>query len=136
MNDPKCQLIVKASLKIKALRLFEGTTVEIVDGLRGLGSVLGNEKAYENFNLTTAGEYSNLKTLGQVAKISPQNAYACITTGFQQKLNFVSRTTPNSRNILDSEANIQPHVLPSFFDSPVSQNARRLVFATNQGGQT
>ena len=46
------------------------------------------------------------------------------------KLSFVSRTTPNSRIIFtDAEANIQWHVLPSFFDSAVYQFA-----ATREGG--
>ena len=66
--------------------MFEGTAVEIVDGCRVLGSVRRNEIAYETFKLTTAGEYANLmKKLEQVAKTSPQNAYACLTRGLQQK---------------------------------------------------
>ena len=38
------QLRVKEASKIKALRLFEGTAVDIVDGCRDPGSVIGNEK--------------------------------------------------------------------------------------------
>ena len=36
---PKSQIIVKEASKIKALRLFEGTAVEYVDGFRVLGSL-------------------------------------------------------------------------------------------------
>ena len=74
--------------------MIEGTAVEIVDGYRVLGPVRGNEIAYETFKLTTAGEYANLlKKLEQVAKTSPQNAYACLTRGLQQKLCFLSKIT-------------------------------------------
>ena len=50
VNAPKCQLIVKEASMIKTLRLFEGRAVGIVDGCCVLGSVIGNEKAYEPFN--------------------------------------------------------------------------------------
>ena len=58
-NAPKCQLIVKEASEIKALSLIEGTAVEIVDDCRVLGSVIGNEKADGNLNVTTAGNYSH-----------------------------------------------------------------------------
>ena len=128
VNAPKCH----------APRLFEGTAVEIVDGCRVLGSLIGNEKAYKTFKVNTAGKYANLlKNLGLVAKTSHQNAYAFfLTRGGQQKLICVSWTAPNSRNIFrDEEAKIQTHILPSFFDSPVSQSARRLYsLPTREGG--
>ena len=70
---PEVQLIVKEISEIKRLKLFEGTPVEIVDGCRVLGSIRGNEKAYETFKLTTAGKYANLlKKLGKVTKTCPQ----------------------------------------------------------------
>ena len=40
VNAPKYQLIVKETSKIKALMLFEGTAVEIVDGCRVLGTLI------------------------------------------------------------------------------------------------
>ena len=70
---PGVQLIVKEISEIKRLKLFEGTPVEIVDGCRVLGSIIGIEKAYETFKLTTAGKYANLlKNIGKVAETCPQ----------------------------------------------------------------
>ena len=91
-----------------------------------LGSAIGIEKTYENFNKTTAGSFSNLlKKMGQVEKISPQSAYACLTRSVQQELDFVSRTTPNSWNFFtEVEANIQTHVILSSSVTPVSQSAQ------------
>ena len=40
VNAPKFQLILKEASKIKALILFEGTAVEIVDGCRVLGTLM------------------------------------------------------------------------------------------------
>ena len=51
MNAPKCQFVVKEASKIKTHRLFERMAVDIVDGCRVLGSVIGNEKASEQFNI-------------------------------------------------------------------------------------
>ena len=53
------RLIVKEASEIKALRLTEVRAVEIVDDCRVLGSVIGNEKADGNLNVTTAGNYSH-----------------------------------------------------------------------------
>ena len=60
MNALKCQLIVKVASKIKTLKLFEETAIEIVDGCPVLGFLIGKEKAYSNFNVTIAGKYSLL----------------------------------------------------------------------------
>ena len=54
----------------------------------------------------------------------------------QQNLIFVSRTTPNSRNIFtDAETNIQKRVLPSFFDTPLSESAHQLSLLANWEGR-
>ena len=75
------------------------------------------------------------KKLEQVAKKSPQKAYACLTRGVQQIFNFEFWTTPNSRIVSTyAEANIQTHALPSFFDSPVSQSAWLLYSLPNREG--
>ena len=88
-NAPKCLLILKEASNIEALRLFEGKAVKIVDSFSVLGSVIGNEKAYESFNVTTAGKRSNfLKSFGQIAKTCSLNAYLCLTRGVQKKLKF------------------------------------------------
>ena len=43
----------------------------------------------------------NLDRLGQFILTSPQNAYACLTKGVQQKLSFLARTTPSMDGVLD-----------------------------------
>ena len=72
VNAPKCQSILSESSNIKALRLFEWKTAEIVEGCRVLGSVIGIEKAFDNFNVTTVGKYSNLlKKTGACSETIP-----------------------------------------------------------------
>ena len=117
--------------------MFEGKAVEIVNGWRFLGSLVGNEKVYENFIVNTADKYSNLlEKMGQVAKTSHQNAYACLMRDVQQKSNSVSPTQLNSRNIFtEAEDNIQTHILPSFFNSPVSQSAPWLYSLPTREGR-
>ena len=47
VNVLKCHLIIKEESNIKALRLFEETTVKVIDSYCILGPVIGQEKAYK-----------------------------------------------------------------------------------------
>ena len=129
---------MKEASKVKDIRLFEVTAVKIVDGWRVLGSAIGNQENYKNFNVTAAGKYSNwLKNLGHVAiNVLSKRLGVPVKRCATKKLYFMSRITATSRNIFtDAEANIQTHVLTPFFDSHVSQSARRLYsLATREGG--
>ena len=49
VNAPKCQLIVKPHTIEKAKHIFNNTNVQIVDGARVLGSVIGSEAACQKF---------------------------------------------------------------------------------------
>ena len=122
MNAPKCQLIVKEESKIKALRLLEGTTVEIVDGCSVLGSVLGNEKTYENFNVTTAGKTA----IGALSKNIPSERIH-MPHKKRKKIEF---RVPNNTKLTENphrSRSQKPNARPtSFFDFVVSQSARRL----------
>ena len=59
-----------------------GTNVEITQGARVLGSVIGSSVASKNFLKVAEIKYTKiLDRLGQFALTSPQNAYACLTKG-------------------------------------------------------
>ena len=49
VNPPKCQLIIKPGGERQASIEFAGTNVEITQGARVLGSVIGSSEASENF---------------------------------------------------------------------------------------
>ena len=123
MNAPKFQLIVKEDSMIKALRLLEGTTVETVDGCSVLGSVLGNEKTYENFNVTTAGKtpiWAGSKNIPS-ERIHMPNKKRKIKIEFRVPNN--TKLTENPHRSRSQKPNARP---TSFFDSAVSQSAQRL----------
>ena len=54
-----------------------------------------------------------LDRLGQFALKSPQNADACLTKGVQQKLSFLSRTTPSMDGVLDKVEDQLGRVMPN-----------------------
>ena len=80
----------------QAQKLFIKENVEIVDGHRVLGSVIGSESACEKFRNHKQSEYNQIvEKLSKHAKIFPQNVFHCFTKGLQNKVTFLSRTTPN-----------------------------------------
>ena len=42
-----------------------------------------------------------LKKLSRHAKVAPQNVYKAFTNGIQQKLTFITRTTPKSEDLIE-----------------------------------
>ena len=80
----KCQLIVKENRRESAIKVFEGTNITKLDGYRVLGSVIG------------APSTSDIYMESEIEKAAPQNAYSCYTKGVQNKLSFLTRTTPEA----------------------------------------
>ena len=75
VNAPKCQLIVKNCLRKKAERIFKNSEVEITDGTRVLGSVIGERRACaEKTKDFTEKMITMIQKLAKFAKTSPQNA--------------------------------------------------------------
>ena len=64
--------------------------------------------------------------LGQFALTSPQNAYACLTKGVQQKLSFLSRTTPSTDGVLDKVEERLGRVIPNIIGKKIIQEEREL----------
>ena len=86
VNPPKCQLIIKPGGERQLSTVFAGTNVEITQGARVLGSVIGSSEASKNFLKDAEAKYTkSLDRHGQFALASPQNAYACLMKGVQQK---------------------------------------------------
>ena len=80
VNAPKCQLIVKPHTIEKAKRIFNKTNVQIVDGARVLGSIIGSEAACQKFiQEQSETQQKLLKNLSEFAKSSPQAAYHCFS---------------------------------------------------------
>ena len=94
VNPPKCQLIIRPGGERQTSTEFAGTNVEIMQGTQVLGSVIGSSEASKNFLKDAEIEYTkSLDRLDQFALTSPQNAFACLTKGVQQKLSFLLRTS-------------------------------------------
>ena len=54
------------------------------------------------------------KKLSEIAKTSPKFACSCYTKGFQNKLRFLSRTTPKAFKIMDEiEKIVRQQLVPS-----------------------
>ena len=75
----------------------------------------------------TCAKYTkSLNRLGQFALTSPQNAYACLTKGVQQKLSFRSRNTPSMDGVLDRVEERLGRVIPNIVGKEVIQEEREL----------
>ena len=111
----KCQLIVKDEKLGEVQKIFANTGITIKTGARVVGSVIGTESECKKFpEFQQSEKIKILKKLTKTAKTSPQNVYACYTKGFQEKLSFLARTTPNTmENIEICENIIKEQVLPN-----------------------
>ena len=69
----------------------------------------------------------SLDRLGQFALTSPQNAYACLTKGVQQKLSFLSRTTPSMDRVLDKAEEQLGRGIPNIVGKEIIKEERELL---------
>ena len=115
MKPSKCQLIVKENCRESAIKVFEGTNIKMVDGFRVHGSVIGTPSACDKYIESEIEKTATLtEKLSKIAKTSPQNAYSCYTKGVQNKLSFLTRTTPEAfKKVDETEKNVRPQLLPS-----------------------
>ena len=82
VNPPKCQLKIKPGGERQASTDLAGVNVEIKQGARVLGSVIGSSEASKYFLKDAEIKYrKSLDRLGQFALTSPQNAYVCLPKG-------------------------------------------------------
>ena len=120
------------------MTLFENLDVELVDGHRVLGSVIGSSSACEKFKVEKATELSTLlNKLATHAKKSPQNVYHALTKGVQHKLTFLSRTAPNLTDVFEnSETNICEKLIPNMTGhNPPSTPVRELLALPLRNGE-
>ena len=68
--------------------------------------------------------------LSKIAKSLPQNAYSCYTKGVQNKLSFLTRTTPEAFKKMDEiEKNVRQQLLPSITGKNHITDEDRNLFA-------
>ena len=132
VNPPKCQLIIKPGGERQASTEFAGTNVEITQGARVLGSV-GSSETSKNLLKDEEIKYTiSLDRLGQFALTSPQNAYACLTKGVQQRLSFLSRITPSMDGVLDKVEERLGRVIPNIVGKERIQEERELFLSLSE----
>ena len=127
----KCNIIAKTEHLKQAQNLFIKEDVEIVDGHRVLGSVIGSESACEKFRDHKQSEYNQIvEKLSKHAKISPQNVLHCFTKGLQNKVTFLSRTTPNFiENLEETERKIKENLIPAITGRSNITDEERSLFS-------
>ena len=103
----------------------------MVDGFRVLGSVIGTPSACEKYIESEIEKTATLtEKLSKIAKTSPQNAYSCYPKGVQNKLSFLTRTTPEAFKKMDEiEKNVRQQLLPSITGKNHITDEDRNLFA-------
>ena len=92
--------------------MFKGGEVDIIDGSRVLGSVMGNVDSCRQYIEDQKQNYLRIKQkLAKHAKIAPQNVFKCMTNSVQHKLTFLSRTTFDL--LEEAEKIINDHLIPN-----------------------
>ena len=103
-----------------AFTTFENLDVDITDGHRVLGAVIGTKEQSLEFPSEKLIKYTTLFQNLQIhSRKSRQNVYKAWTNAVQQKLMFISRTTPNSSTFLvESKKIIYGSLIPSMINHP------------------
>ena len=131
VKPSKCQLIVMENCRESAKKVFEGTNITMVDGFRVLGSVIETPSACDKYIECEIEKTATLTVkLSKIAKTSPQTAYSCYTKGVQNKLSFLTRTTPEAFKKMDEiEKNVRQQLLPSITGKNHITDEDRNLFA-------
>ena len=108
--------------------MFSDCEIDIVDGHRVLGSVIGAEHTCADFIAEQSNAFIKLlRKLTVIAKSSPQNAFKALTNGIEHKLTFIARTTPLSREPLESaETVIAKELIPALVSNTAYNEKFRL----------
>ena len=114
----------------KANKVFSGLDVDVIEGHRVLGSVIGSDESCNDFLKEKSVNYSNmLEKLAKHSNVSPQNVYKSFTNGLQQKLTFIARTTPNAESQLREAEIIDKNLITSILNRPSYNDRYRKVFS-------
>ena len=134
----KCHLITKPDFEQSARDLFANEDMEVINGHRVLGPVIGTEERCQEFFDGKSNTYSKLlKKLSKHAKVAPQNVYKAFTNGVQQKLTFITRTTPKSEDLIEkAEKFITDDLITSLVSHPTYNEKYRKIFSlpVREGG--
>ena len=96
-----------------------------------LGSTIGSKAACDEFREKVTTEYQHqVEKLSIHARKSPQNVYHAFTQGIQNKLSFLSRTTPDMGPFLqETEKTISEKLLPALTGKTTHTEEQRLLFS-------
>ena len=133
----KCNIIAKTKNMKKAQSLFNKEDIDIVDGYRVLGSVTGLEAACDKFRSYKQSEYNQIvEKLFKHAKVSLQNVFHCFTKSLQNKVFFLSRTTPNFKgNLEETGTKIKENLTPVITGkSDITDEERFFSLPVRDGG--
>ena len=127
MKPSKCQLIVKENCRESVIKKFEGTNITMLDGFRVLGPVIGTPSACDKFVESGIEKTATLtENLSKIAK----KAYSCYTNGFQNKLGFLTGTTPEAfKKKNEIEKIVRQQLFPSIFGKNHITDEDRKLFA-------
>ena len=96
--------------------------MSLICGFRVLGLVIRTPSGCDKIAIN--------EKLSKIAKTSPQNAYSCYTKGAQNKLSFLTRTTPEAFKKRDEiEKNKRHQLLPGITGKNHITDEDRNLFA-------
>ena len=135
----KSWLITKPETHAVGKELFKDTKIKITNsGKRFLGSVIGTFTFKKQYVDEIVSQWiSEIEVLSQIAKVEPQAAYCCFTTGFKHNVTYLMRTTPNiNEELRRLDDAINNKLTPSFMENKLCGKDRRLLLSlpTKLGG--
>ena len=131
-NASKSWLVVKPEHLQKAKQIFEGTNVNITtNGKKHLGATIGSEEYKAEYIQAKVEEWvKELNVLCDIAKTHPHSAYCAFTYSFRHKFNYIMRTIPDIKHILQPIEDVIRHkFIPTLCDNRACNDDERLLFS-------
>ena len=130
-NVIKCHLITKEDFVNDAKNVLKGEEFDIFGRSRVLRFVIENLDSRRQYIKNQKQNYlSMLQKVAEHAKFAPQNVYKRLTESMQHKLTFLSRTTPDTFDLLkQAEKVIIDHVIHNLVcDTNYDETYRDIFF--------
>ena len=111
--------------------MVQAFTTWIKHGKKHLGATIGSEEYKAEYIHAKVEEWvQELNVLCDIAKTHPQAAYCAFTYSFRHKFNYIMRTIPDIKHLLQPVEDVIRHkFIPTLCDNRACNNDERLLFA-------
>jgi hypothetical protein len=131
VNASKTMLVVKHPLRDKASSIFDRTGIQLADGARDLGGVIGASGFVQFYVKEKVSSFcKEMEILSTIAGSSPQAAHSAYVHGLRHRWQFLQRTVPDMEAMFKPlEKVIRDKFIPALLGGHIVNDDERLLLS-------